>query len=98
MANQSTIAEPRHSTESTLQTPSRRIFTLKAFAERHSTFLTLAALTNQVFKAAPRHSSLGAITGNGMNDHGAIVRLGGRVLIDEDCYFAWVDSLQKVAA
>ena len=76
----------------------RRLFTLKAFAERHSSFLTLAAITNQVFKASSRYSSLGEIPGNGMNANAAIVRLGGRVLIDEDCYFAWVDSLQKVAA
>lgn len=74
--------------------PPRRLFTLKSFAERHASFLTLAALTNQVFKANPRHSSLGEIPGNGMNDLGVIVRVNGRVLIDEDRYFAWIDSLQ----
>ena len=77
------------------EAPSRRLFTLKAFAQRHSSFLTLPALTNQVFKANARHSSRGMIPGNGMNEHGAIVRINGRVLIDEDRYFAWVDSLQK---
>ena len=79
-------------------TPPRRLFTLKTFAERHRSFLTLAAITNQVFKAAPRHSSLGEIPGNGMNDYGVIVRINGRVLIDEDRYFAWVDSLQGEVA
>lgn len=75
--------------------PPRRIFTLKKFAQRHNSFLTLPALTNQVFKANERHSTRGMIPGNGMNEAGAIVRVNGRVLIDEDRYFAWLDSLQK---
>ena len=74
--------------------PPRRIFTLKAFAERHASFLTLAALTNQVFKAKIRQSTKGKIPGNGLEEAGAIVRLAGRVLIDEDAYFRWIDSLQ----
>ena len=75
--------------------PPRRLFTLKAFAERHASFLTLAALTNQVFKAKSRQSTKGEIPGNGLEEAGAIVRLAGRVLIDEEGYFAWIDSLQK---
>lgn len=75
--------------------PPRRLFTLKAFTQRHNSFLTLPALTNQVFKANERHSTRGMIPGNGMNEAGAIVRVNGRVLIDEDRYFAWLDSLQK---
>ena len=74
--------------------PPRRLFTLGAFAERHSSFLTLAAITNQVFKAKSRKSTKGDIPGNGMEEAGAIVRMAGRVLIDEDGYFRWVDSLQ----
>lgn len=75
--------------------PPRRIYTLKAFAERHSTFLTLPALTNQVFKAKTRQSTKGEIPGNGLEEAGAIVRLAGRVLIDEDRYFAWIDAQQE---
>ena len=75
--------------------PPRRLFTLKAFAERHASFLTLAAVTNQVFKAKPRRSTKGEVPGNGLEEAGAIVRLAGRVLIDEDGYFRWIDSLQK---
>jgi len=74
--------------------PPRRLYTLLNFAERHSGFITLAAVTNQVFKAKARHSTKGVIPGNGMEEAGAIVRLAGRVLIDEDRYFAWVDSQQ----
>jgi hypothetical protein len=72
----------------------RRLFTLPKFAERHSGFITLAAVTNQVFKAKGRLSTRGEIPGNGMEEAGAIVRLAGRVLIDEDAYFSWVDSQQ----
>jgi len=79
--------------------PPRSLFTISKFAERHSSFLTISALTNQIFKSNPRKSSKGEIPGNGMLDFGVIVRVGGRVLIDEAAYFAWVDSLQgKVAA
>ncbi|MDP2833822.1 MAG: hypothetical protein Q8Q28_11150 [Pseudomonadota bacterium] len=75
--------------------PNRRLFTLAKFAERHSSFITLAAITNQVFKAKPRQSTKGEISGNGMEEAGVIVRLAGRVLIDEGAYFRWVDSLQS---
>lgn len=79
---------------STDDTPPRRLYTLTKFAERHSSFLTLPALTNQVFKAKRRLSTKGEIPGNGMDEAGAIVRLAGRVLIDEDAYFRWVDTQQ----
>jgi hypothetical protein len=74
--------------------PPRRLFTLPNFAERHASFITLAALTNQVFKAKARQSTKGEIPGNGMEEAGAVVRLAGRVLIDEDAYFRWVDAQQ----
>lgn len=79
----------------TQDAPPRRLYTLKNFAERHVSFLTLAALTNQVFKASERHSSKGVIPGNGMSELGAIVRINGRVLIDEDRYFLWIDATQE---
>lgn len=34
---------------------------------------------------------------NGLADHGAIVRIGRRVYIDEDRYYGWIDA-QQVAA
>lgn len=75
--------------------PPRRLFMLKRFAERHSNFTTLSALTNQVFKAKSRHSSKGEIAGNGMLEFGVIVRIGRKIVIDEDAYFSWLDALQK---
>lgn len=74
--------------------PPRRLFTLTKFAERHSDFTTLSAITNQVFKAQTRHSTKGEISGNGMLEYGVIVRNGRRVLLDEDAYFRWLDAQQ----
>ena len=71
--------------------PQRRLSTLTKFAERYSDFTTLSAITNQVFKAESRHSTKGEIPGNGMLEHGVIVRIGRRVLIDEAAFFEWVD-------
>ena len=73
----------------------RPIYTLKKFAERHSDFTTLSSITNQVFKAQPRHSSKGEIPGNGMLDFAVIMRIGRKVLIDEAAYFRWLDAQQK---
>lgn len=78
-------------------TSPRRLFTLPKFAEKHSDFTTLSAITNQVFKANPRHSNKGVIPGNGMLEFGVIVRNGRRVLIDADAYFRWLDAQQKAA-
>lgn len=77
--------------------PPRNLYTLKKFAERHRGFLTLSAITNQVFKARPRHSSKGEIFGNGMLDFAVIVRSGRTVLIDEAAYFCWLDAQQAGA-
>ena len=73
----------------------RSLYTLKKFAERHSDFATLSSITNQVFKAQPRHSSKGEIPGNGMLDFAVIMRIGRKVLIDEAAYFRWLDAQQK---
>jgi hypothetical protein len=86
---------PRTTATTFTEPPPRRLFTLSKFAERHSSFITLAAITNQVFKAKSRQSSKGEIPGNGLEEAGAVVRLNGRVLIDEDRYFAWVDAQQS---
>lgn len=75
--------------------PPRRLFSIKKFAGRHSDFTTTSAVTNQVFKAQPRHSTKGEIAGNGMLEYGVIVRIGRRVLIDEDAYFRWLDAQQN---
>ena len=65
------------------------IVTVAQFAERNPAFTT-AAVRNLVFKAAPRQSSLGEIPGNGLAESGALIRLGRRVLIEENLFLRWV--------
>jgi hypothetical protein len=76
-------------------TRSRHLFTIEKFANKYCNFLTKSSLTNQLFKAQTRHSSKGEITGNGMLDFGVIIRIGRKVLINEDAYFRWLDAQQE---
>ncbi len=78
------------------QAPARPVFTVRQFAGRNPAF-TEAAIRNLVFKADSRHSTRGEIPGNGLIEAGAIVRIGRKVLIDEDAFFAWVDTQKGVA-
>jgi len=66
-----------------------KLHTVSQFPNAHPAF-TPAALRNLIFKAEQRHSSKGAIPGNGLIEAGAIVRIGRKVLIDEDRFFEWV--------
>ena len=66
-----------------------RVHTVAQFRVAHPAF-TEAALRNLIFKAECRHSSTGEIPGNGLIEAGAIVRIGRKVLIDEDRFFDWV--------
>jgi hypothetical protein len=66
-----------------------QLYTIKQFSERFPAF-TEPSLRNLKFKAEPRHSTKGEIPGNGLIEAGAIVRIGRRVLIDEDRFFDWV--------
>lgn len=93
--NTQTQQNPNETQHDLSDRPPRHLFTLQKFAERHSDFTTLSAITNQVFKARPRHSTKGEIPGNGMLDFGVIVRSGRRVLIDEDAYFRWLEAQQN---
>jgi hypothetical protein len=66
-----------------------KLHTVAQFPVAHPAF-TEAALRNLIFKAERRHSSNGEIPGNGLIEAGAIVRIGRKVLIDEDRFFDWV--------
>lgn len=70
------------------------VFTVEQFAERNPAF-TQAALRNLIFKAEPRQSTKGEISGNGLIECGAIIRLGRKVLIHEARFFSWVEIQQK---
>ena len=74
----------RHAPGSTSQ-----LHTVKQFALAYPAFTELA-MRNLIFKAGKRSSSKGEISGNGLLESGAIIRLGRRILIDEQAFFAWV--------
>ncbi len=65
------------------------LHTVRQFSRAFPAF-SEAATRNLIFKAKSRHSSSGAIPGNGLIEAGAIVRIGRKVLIDEDRFFDWV--------
>lgn len=66
-----------------------KLHTVAQFPNAHPAF-TSAALRNLIFKAQKRHSTNGEIPGNGLIETGAVVRIGRKVLIDEDRFFDWI--------
>jgi hypothetical protein len=73
----------------------RDLFTVEQFAERRSAW-TAAAIRNLILNAEDRINSRGErIAGNGLAEAGAIVRVGRRVLIDEQAFFRWIAEQQK---
>ncbi len=75
------------------QTPT--LLTVRQFAEKHSAF-SQGCLRSLIFLAAPRKISRGDIPGNGLNT--AIVRLGRKILINEERFFAWLATRQDKKA
>lgn len=73
----------------------RVLLTVCQFHQRNPAF-TEAALRNLIFKADSRESTKGTILGNGLIQAGAIIRLGRKVLIDEDAFFLWIDTQNGV--
>ena len=65
------------------------LYPVEQFATKQAAF-TAPALRNLIFKAEARQSTKGEIPGNGLIECGAIVRIGRKVLIDEERFFAWV--------
>ncbi|HET7675213.1 MAG TPA: hypothetical protein VFL54_06790 [Gammaproteobacteria bacterium] len=72
----------------------RNLLSVRQFSDKHPAW-SQSALRNLIFQAQPRQSSKGEIPGNGLAP--AIVRVGSKVLIDEDQFFAWVDAQQGAA-
>jgi|SaaInlStandDraft_6_1057023.scaffolds.fasta_scaffold504795_1 hypothetical protein len=60
------------------------LLTVIQFSAKHL-FVTPGGLRFQIFNANE----------NGLEKSGAIVRIGRRVLINEEKYFAWIESQQK---
>ncbi len=63
----------------------RKLSTIKQFSTENSAF-TEASLRWQIFNEKT----------NGLKESGAIVRMGRRVLIDEDRFFDWLDQTNDI--
>lgn len=72
------------------------LFTVEQFSKAQPAF-TVSALRNLIFKAETRQSTKGEIPGNGLIECGAIIRIGRKILIDEQLFFGWVRQ-QNVSA
>lgn len=71
----------------------RNIKGVKQFSLDNPAF-TEPSLRWLIFNSRPRESSAGTIIpGNGLET--ALVRLGKRVLIDEDLFYEWVEEQQE---
>lgn len=79
-------------------TAPRNLFPVDIFAARWQAF-SAPSLRNLILNAADRVNSRGErIPGNGLAEAGAIVRVGRRVLIDEQAFFRWIADQQKRAS
>lgn len=79
----------------TIDSVPRDLFTVAQFSERRPAW-TQSALRNLILSSADRRNSRGeCIPGNGLAEGGAIVRVGRRVLIDEQAFFKWIADQQK---
>lgn len=86
---------PRRKLLSSAAAPSCNLLTLEQFAHRWTAWTT-AALRALVFEANDRVTSRGRrIPGNGLEEAGAVVRIGRRVLLDEPAFFCWLKAKQQ---
>jgi hypothetical protein len=73
----------------------RDLYSVAQFSDRRPAW-TQAALRNYILNANDRMNSRGErIPGNGLAEAGAIVRVGRKVLIDEQAFFRWIADQQK---
>ncbi len=86
-----------------MQSPSddkrdRRIVSVKQLPNTPGyEWLTEPALRHQINDSKPRMDSKGrVISGNGLEEAGAIIRVGRKLLIDLDRYDTWLDSHRVV--
>ena len=76
-------------------TVSRSLLTVRQFSERHPAF-SQGSLRNLIFLGKPRETSRGVLPGNGFDK--ALVRLGKKILIDEQLFFEWLDAQHRVGS
>lgn len=79
------------------QDEARDLLTVAQFSERYPAW-TQAALRNLILNSSERLNSKGdRIPGNALDEAGAILRVGRRVLLSESRFFRWVVSQQQRA-
>jgi len=61
--------------------------TVRQFAEKHPAW-SQPALRNMIFYSQSRYSTKGTIPGNGLDT--VLVRVGRKLLIDEEKFFEWL--------
>ncbi len=74
-----------------LPSQSRTLLTVRQFSDKHPAF-PQGSLRNFIFLAESRSTSKEKIKGNGLDI--ALVRIGRKLLIDEDRFFQWIDEQQ----
>lgn len=65
----------------------RPLYSVKRFSEKHPAF-SQSSLRNLIDRSRERYSSRGPVEPNGLAV--ALVRVGRRVLIDEEAFFRWL--------
>lgn len=74
--------------------PVPTLLTVKQFSERHPAF-SEHSLRFLIFRSkASGPSGWASLESNGLEEAGAIVRVGRRVLIDEARFFDWIEAQQ----
>jgi hypothetical protein len=68
----------------------RNLLTINQLAAKHPAF-TAPAIRNYIFKSSPVVTSKGTVPGNGFDS--CIIRIGRKILIDEEKFFHWVDRI-----
>ena len=71
--------------EKQTEVPPHTLQTVAKFVDRHKDFITEGSIRFPIFNEKE----------NGLEESGAIVRLGRKVLINEPKYFGWIESGQK---
>jgi hypothetical protein len=67
----------------------RILSSVRQFADKHPAF-TQGNLRNLIFNAQPRVTRTGTLPGNGFDM--CLVRVGRKILIDEEKFFQWLDG------
>ena len=71
----------------------RTLSTVRQFSEKNPAF-SQGSIRNLIHLSTERYSSKGKIPDNGLDT--ALVRIGRKVLIDDQKFFLWIDAQNRV--